>query len=61
MDDDRLLTKQETADLLHVSVRTLDKYTAAGTGPPYIVLPGGQRRWRRAAVRAWMDEQNAQP
>jgi excisionase family DNA binding protein len=58
MDDDDLLTKQEVADLLHVSRRTIDRWTAAGKGPPSVVLPAsGRRRWQRRAVLAWLQQQ----
>jgi excisionase family DNA binding protein len=52
MDDDDLLTKQEVAEMLHVSRRTIDRWTAAGKGPPSITLPSsGRRRWRRGDIR----------
>lgn len=61
MDDDDLLTKQEVADLLHVSRRTIDRWAAAGKGPPSVVLPAsGRRRWRRSAVLAWLAENPAE-
>jgi excisionase family DNA binding protein len=56
MDDEELLTKQEVAELLHVSRRTIDRWTASGKGPPSVVLPAsGRRRWRRGDVRAWLE------
>jgi predicted DNA-binding transcriptional regulator AlpA len=55
-DDDRMLTKQELAKALHVSVRTVERMHAAGTGPPALRLPSGRLRWRWGDVRAWMTE-----
>jgi predicted DNA-binding transcriptional regulator AlpA len=50
-----LLTKVEVAQLLRVSVRTLDRMLAAGDGPPPILLPSGRRRWRRGDVEQWIE------
>ncbi len=54
-DRDELLTKGEVARLLRVSIRTLERMTAEGTGPASIVF-GRSRRWRRADVLAWVEE-----
>ena len=53
-DDDTLLTKQEVALLLHVSVRTLDRWRQHGIGPPSVALPSGRRRWQREVVMRWL-------
>ena len=53
-DDDRMLTKRELAEALHVGVRTIERMQAAGTGPPAIRLPSGRLRWRWGDVRVWV-------
>ncbi|MEV0947871.1 helix-turn-helix domain-containing protein [Rhodococcus sp. NPDC049939] len=55
-DDQILLTRRETAELLRISVRTLDQLAATGTGPPRCPV-GGSVRYRRADVLAWIDAQ----
>ncbi len=57
--DDMLLTKQQLAELLGVSVRSVDRMVAAGTAPPVTLLPNGRRRWRRGDVRRWLAERRA--
>jgi predicted DNA-binding transcriptional regulator AlpA len=63
--DDDMLTRVELGKALHISVRTVDRWIADGTGPPYIRLPGGTLRWRWGDVRAWLEarrvEQGDQP
>jgi excisionase family DNA binding protein len=53
--DDDMLSKRELAEALNVSVRTIERWHALGTGPPAIRLPGGQLRWRWSAVQAWLE------
>ena len=48
--DHDLLTKQETADWLRVSVRTLERYIEAGS-LPVVRLPGGTVRIRRTDIQ----------
>ena len=57
--DDMLLTKQQLAELLGVSVRSVDRMVAAGTAPTVTLLPNGRRRWRRGDVRRWLEERRA--
>ena len=45
--DDDMLNRVELARAVRVSVRTVDRWIAEGTGPPYVRLPGGTLRWRR--------------
>jgi predicted DNA-binding transcriptional regulator AlpA len=53
--DNDMLTKVELARALNVSTRTIDRWIAEGSGPPYIRLPRGRLRWRWRDVRAWLD------
>ena len=63
--DDDMLSRVELAKAVRVSVRTVDRWIADGTGPPFIRLPGGTLRWRWGDVRAWIEarrvEQEDQP
>lgn len=54
-DEDDMLTRVELAQALHVSLRTVDRWTAEGSGPPYIRLPGRTLRWRWGDVRSWFE------
>jgi predicted DNA-binding transcriptional regulator AlpA len=63
--DDDMLTRVELAKAVRVSVRTVDRWIADGTGPPYLRLPRGTLRWRWGDVKAWLEarrvEQENQP
>jgi predicted DNA-binding transcriptional regulator AlpA len=63
--DDDMLTWVELAKAVHVSVRTVDRWIAEGTGPPYLRLPRGTLRWRWGDVKTWLEarrvEQEDQP
>ncbi len=52
--DDDMLSRVELADALGISTRTVDRWIAEGTGPPYVRLPGGTLRWRWGDVREWL-------
>ena len=54
--DDDMLNRVELAKALRVSVRTVDRWIADGTGPPYVRLPRGTLRWRWGDVREWLRE-----
>jgi excisionase family DNA binding protein len=56
--DDDLLTKAELAEVLKVSVRTIDRYVAEGSGPPFIRVGRGrgQIRFRWSSVKRWVDD-----
>jgi predicted DNA-binding transcriptional regulator AlpA len=49
-------TQRATADYLHTSPRTLEDWRYRRTGPPYMRV-GGQIRYRRADVDAWLATQ----
>ena len=51
-DDDGLLTEQDVAGALKVSLSTLRRWHREGTGPPCLEI-GRQVRYRRAAVERW--------
>jgi predicted DNA-binding transcriptional regulator AlpA len=63
--DDDMLTRVELGKALNISVRTVDRWIADGTGPPYLRLPRGTLRWRWGDVKAWLEarrvEQEDQP
>lgn len=49
-----LLTPGEAAGRLRVSVRTLERWRAHGTGPPYVVVGGRSVRYARSDLAAWI-------
>jgi excisionase family DNA binding protein len=51
---EQLLTPQQAAAYLNISVRTLASWRQRGTGPPSIKLPSGARRYRKADVDRWI-------
>jgi excisionase family DNA binding protein len=51
-DDEGLLTEQDVAGVLEVSLSTLRRWQREGTGPPCLAI-GRQVRYRRAAVERW--------
>jgi predicted DNA-binding transcriptional regulator AlpA len=54
--DNAMLSRVQLAKALNVSTRTVDKWIAEGTAPPYSRLPGGMLRWRWRDVLAWLQE-----
>jgi excisionase family DNA binding protein len=50
-----LLTVRQVADLLQVSVSTVERMTRRSEGPPSIKF-GRSRRYRRRDVEAWLEE-----
>lgn len=52
MEDDRFLSPAEVAQMLQLSLRTLDRYRRAGTGPDYH-RTGNRVRYRQRDVEAW--------
>jgi excisionase family DNA binding protein len=56
---DELLTEQEVADYCKVSVRTVKRWRAEGTGPPFL-RAGRQVRYRKRDVDAWLESRGQQ-
>ena len=54
------LTKKELAAELHKTVRTLDRMTLAGNGPPPTRI-GRTTLYRRDAVLDWLKSREARP
>jgi excisionase family DNA binding protein len=54
-DAGELLTARQVAELLQVSVSTIERMTRRGEGPPSIKF-GRSRRWLRRDVMAWLEE-----
>jgi predicted DNA-binding transcriptional regulator AlpA len=59
--DDDMLTKVQLGQALNVSTRTIDRWLAEDSGPPYIKLPHGSLRWRWGTVRKWLVEHGDEP
>jgi hypothetical protein len=53
-DHDALLTEVHAADILKLSIRTLQAWRARRTGPSY-VRAGRAIRYRKRDLLAWMD------
>jgi hypothetical protein len=57
---DALLTEIEAADLLRLSIRTLQAWRARGYGPPF-VRAGRAIRYRRRDLVAWVNANSVRP
>ena len=53
-DDLQFLTVNETAELLGLAPRTLDRYRVSGHGPTYYKF-GNRVRYRLSEVMAWAE------
>jgi excisionase family DNA binding protein len=53
---EELLTQQQLADELQVSVRTLERWRQEGTGPAFVRV-GRSPRYRRSDIDAWLERQ----
>ena len=53
-DLDALLREQEAADLLCLSIRTLQSWRIRSAGPPFVQV-GRAVRYRRRDLIAWID------
>lgn len=54
------LTIEELAHALDLAPATLNQWRSQGKGPPYIKV-GGRIRYRRHAVREWLDTKERHP
>jgi hypothetical protein len=55
-DDDELLTTQQEADWLQVSIQWLEIGRIQGYGPPFERVGPRMVRYRRSKTKAWLDE-----
>jgi hypothetical protein len=53
-DSDALLTEAQAADLLNLSIRTLQAWRTRAAGPAF-VRAGRAIRYRRGDLRSWID------
>jgi excisionase family DNA binding protein len=53
---EELLTQQQLAHELQVSLRTLERWRQEGTGPAFIRI-GRFPRYRRSDIDAWLERQ----
>jgi excisionase family DNA binding protein len=53
-DDEGLLTEQEVAALLQVTLPTVQRLRLEGSGPPCVEI-GRQTRYRQAVVQRWLE------
>jgi predicted DNA-binding transcriptional regulator AlpA len=60
VDQDKLLTEIQAADLLRMSSRTLQSWRGKGVGPPFI-RAGRAIRYRRSDVLSWATENTVKP
>ena len=54
-DSDQLLTTDQAAELLGLCSRTLERHRAAGSGPKFCKLSRRVVRYRRSAIREYLD------
>ncbi len=54
-EEDELLTEQELANLLKVSVRTVRRWRAEATGPPVVWAGSHRPRYWRSQVVKWLE------
>lgn len=55
-DDSPLCTPQESAKYLKSNARTLERWRTEGNGPRYVKV-GRRVHYRRAALDAWIEQQ----
>lgn len=56
LDELRVLSRAEAAELLGLSVPLLERHAAAGTGPAFVRLSARRLGYRVADLRAWLAE-----
>lgn len=61
MPDEDLLTPREVADLLGVSVKTVETWRKAKTGPPWFQMSERVIRYQRGEVTTWLAAQRQDP
>jgi predicted DNA-binding transcriptional regulator AlpA len=49
-----LLNERQAAELMSLSVRSLQRLRQSGLGPPYVKLPGGSVRYLPAMTERWL-------
>jgi hypothetical protein len=62
-DDEGLLTEEEAAAILQLSLPAMRQLRLAGSGPPHLGI-GRQTRYRQAAVQGWVagvDQRSSTP
>jgi excisionase family DNA binding protein len=52
-EEEKLLTEKQVAEYLNVTVRTVQRWRAEGTGPP-VLYAHNRPRYRKADVDAWL-------
>jgi predicted DNA-binding transcriptional regulator AlpA len=52
-EDEGLLTEEEVAAMLQVTLPTVRRLRLEGSGPPCVVI-GRQNRYRQAVVQRWL-------
>jgi predicted DNA-binding transcriptional regulator AlpA len=60
-EDDELMTEEQVAKLLTVSVSTVKRLRVSGEGPRYIRISPRVVRYRRQDVLDWMQRQTEEP
>lgn len=61
MPDEDLLTPREVADLLGVSVKTVETWRKQNAGPPWFQMSERVIRYRRGDVTEWLAAQRKDP
>lgn len=56
--EDPLLTPEEVAGALKVSIQTLKLWRRTGEGPPWVRLTGRTYRYRQGAVTKWLQDRD---
>lgn len=60
LDADPWLTAGEAAKYMHMSISSMRRYDTPAKGKPPVLpasrTPGGQRRWRKSQLDAWLNQ-----
>jgi excisionase family DNA binding protein len=57
---EQLLTEKQVAEYLNVTVRTVQRWRAEGTGPP-VLYARNRPRYRKADLDAWLERRDEEP